>query len=153
MFSIVILGLIDSYQLFNLMVKKYTKGDIKVVWKPDLCIHSAKCVGSLPEVFKPSESPWIQLEHGEADRIVKTVLNCPSGALSIQDESNAQKESPAVSVSFIENGPIIIEGEVRMAYKGESLVHERKRISLCRCGASSNKPYCDGTHRKTDFAD
>jgi CDGSH-type Zn-finger protein len=55
-------------------------------------------------------------------------------------------------LEFVENGPIRIEGKrfsIRLGEKEE--VWERPRISLCRCGASANKPFCDGTHKQVGF--
>ena len=62
--------------------KEYTNGDVTVVWKPKLCMHSGKCVGGLPSVFKPKVKPWIQPEGAHSDEITHTVSQCPSGALT-----------------------------------------------------------------------
>ena len=65
--------------------KTYTNGEITVVWKPGLCAHSTKCWKGdhgLPEVFKPREKPWIDINGAESDRIEEQVKRCPSGALS-----------------------------------------------------------------------
>lgn len=62
--------------------KKYTNGEITVVWKPDVCIHSANCVKNLPEVFQPKEHPWIKADAATSEEIRRTVEKCPSGALS-----------------------------------------------------------------------
>ena len=64
------------------IVKRYTNGEVTVVWKPELCIHSAVCVGGLPKVFHPKELPWITLERATSDEITRQVDRCPSGALS-----------------------------------------------------------------------
>lgn len=64
------------------IVKRYTNGEVTVVWKPELCIHSAVCVGGLPRVFHPKALPWITLEHATTDEIMRQVDRCPSGALS-----------------------------------------------------------------------
>lgn len=66
------------------MEKKYEKEDIKVVWKADLCIHSAVCAKGLSEVFKPKEKPWIQVDNASKEAIIEQVKKCPSGALSIE---------------------------------------------------------------------
>lgn len=65
-------------------VKEYTNGEITVVWKADLCVHSGNCARNLPLVFKPRERPWIQLENDTSAAIVAAVKKCPSGALSIK---------------------------------------------------------------------
>lgn len=62
--------------------KEYSNGDITVVWKADLCIHSGNCVKGLPAVFKPKEQPWIVLGQSDSHSVISQVNQCPSGALS-----------------------------------------------------------------------
>jgi len=61
---------------------KYSNGEVTIVWKPDICIHSAKCFKGLPEVFDPKKRPWINAEGATTERIIEQVKICPSGALS-----------------------------------------------------------------------
>lgn len=72
---------------------KYSNGEVTVVWKPDVCIHSAKCFNGLPEVFDPKKRPWINIEGATTERIVDQVKKCPSGALSfyINDEVESEE--------------------------------------------------------------
>ncbi len=62
--------------------KPYTNGEITVIWKPGVCIHSGKCVQGLGEVFNVKNRPWISMEGASTDRIIRQVEQCPSGALS-----------------------------------------------------------------------
>ena len=62
--------------------KTYTNGEITVVWKPGVCIHSEKCVRGLGEVFNVHAHPWINIAGSSSDRIIQQVDQCPSGALS-----------------------------------------------------------------------
>lgn len=64
------------------MTKRYTNGEVTVVWQPDLCVHSGICARGLPLVFSPSRRPWIELQHADAATITALVDRCPSGALS-----------------------------------------------------------------------
>jgi len=64
--------------------KEYSNGEITIVWKPDLCIHSDVCVKTLPNVYKPDERPWIQMENATNEELIAQVSKCPSGALSIK---------------------------------------------------------------------
>ena len=64
--------------------KEYKRDEVTVVWQPHLCIHSGVCFRSLPQVFKPRERPWIQLEQENIQAIKDTVHACPSGALSLK---------------------------------------------------------------------
>lgn len=61
--------------------KKYTNGEVTIVWKPDTCTHSKKCWTGLLEVFDPRKRPWINMDGAETERIVEQVKQCPSGAL------------------------------------------------------------------------
>jgi len=64
------------------IVKKYTNGEITIVWKPDTCAHSAKCFKGLPAVFDPRRKPWIEPLASDTESIIEQIKNCPSGALS-----------------------------------------------------------------------
>jgi len=64
--------------------KEYTNGEITILWKPGLCIHSGVCVRTLPQVYNPKEKPWIRMENATSEELVKQVAQCPSGALSIK---------------------------------------------------------------------
>jgi uncharacterized Fe-S cluster protein YjdI len=65
--------------------REYTNGEITVIWKPDVCEHSGNCVRGLPNVFKPGEKPWVQIEAASAEEIKRTIDTCPSGALSYKE--------------------------------------------------------------------
>lgn len=60
----------------------YTNGEVTVIWKPKICIHSALCWKGLIEVFNPREKPWIKPEGATTEQIIEQVRKCPSGALS-----------------------------------------------------------------------
>lgn len=67
------------------MIKKYSNGEVTIVWQPSVCTHSRICwsnIHGLPSVFKPMEKPWITMEGSTTDRIVEQIKKCPSGALS-----------------------------------------------------------------------
>jgi uncharacterized Fe-S cluster protein YjdI len=67
------------------VVKKYTNGEITIVWKPAICIHSTKCwkgQDGLLDVFNPMEKPWIKPDGASTERIIQQVEQCPSKALT-----------------------------------------------------------------------
>jgi len=64
---------------------EYSKDGVTVIWKPSVCIHSAKCVLSLGSVFNPHVRPWINMDAAPAERIAEQVRKCPSGARSLQE--------------------------------------------------------------------
>lgn len=138
--------------------KQYSNGEVTIVWKPDLCIHSARCVNGLPNVFDPKARPWINAEGATTDKIVQQVSQCPSGALSyfMNDDSKATTgEATTIEeeriIEVIENGPLMVYGNTKVKRADGSFDKHHKTTALCRCGASQNKPYCDGSHRKVNF--
>lgn len=142
------------------IVKKYTNGEITVVWKPALCIHSRKCWTGLPAVFDPRVKPWVKMEGAATDAIIAQVDICPSGALSYyrntgQNDTGAEQPAAgtAVKVEVSKNGPYLVHGEITLKDKHGVETTRTKVTALCRCGRSANKPFCDGTHRTCGFKD
>ena len=79
------------------ITKKYSNGEVTVVWQPSLCVHSGICFRGLGEVFDPQRRPWIIVEKSTTEKIVAQVKRCPSGALSFYlntDEKDEQKIAP-----------------------------------------------------------
>lgn len=136
------------------IVKEYSNGDFTIVWKPGLCIHAGICAKTLPKVYNPEARPWINAENASAEELKNQIDKCPSGALSYYtkgDESLAGELSPKTKVVVRPNGPLVVEG-VLMIVNAEGETEERtNKTAFCRCGASNNKPYCDGTHGKIGF--
>ena len=64
------------------MTKRYSNGDVTVIWQPALCQHTGICARGLPAVFSPRRRPWIELEHADSTTITDQVDRCPSGALT-----------------------------------------------------------------------
>jgi uncharacterized Fe-S cluster protein YjdI len=66
------------------VTKKYTNGDVTIIWQNEKCTHSAICFKGLPEVFDPKKRPWITPDGVSSESIIEQVKKCPSGALSIE---------------------------------------------------------------------
>ncbi|NNF33543.1 MAG: hypothetical protein HKN68_05520 [Saprospiraceae bacterium] len=133
------------------MQKKYKKEDLTVIWKPELCIHSANCVKNLPGVFKPNDKPWIDVSGGSIAEIKTAIDKCPSGALSYKTNIVMnEQENKNAEIEIIKGGPCVIKSPITIKNVDGS-VTEMKRASICRCGQSANKPFCDGSHRGIDF--
>lgn len=139
-------------------VKEYSNREITVIWKPDICIHSGNCVEGSPDVFNPKERPWVNPEESSSKKIMQTIDTCPSGALSyrIEDEklenSESEKANDVLKIKATENGPFLINVPVEIELSsGDVKTLEGKTTALCRCGASSNKPFCDGSHTEINF--
>jgi putative redox protein len=62
----------------------YKEGDVTVVWKPDLCKHSGRCVKGLPGVFNVQARPWVNMQGASGEEIMRQVEKCPTGALSLK---------------------------------------------------------------------
>ncbi len=136
--------------------REYSNGDVTIVWKPDVCIHSGICVKGLGEVFKPKEKPWIKIEAASTEALINQVNECPSGALSHyrNTEKQSTMEQPIIEETKIEvrqNGPLVVHGNLNVTH-ADGKTESRGRITtFCRCGASSNKPFCDGAHKGIEF--
>lgn len=135
--------------------KKYTNGELTVVWKPELCIHSTVCWKGLKNVFNPTKRPWISMDGENTQTIAEQVSKCPSGALSSfyngQENETVEIERETI-VEVSHNGPLLVYGNITIKDHEGKETKKNKVTALCRCGASSNKPYCDGTHNKIGFS-
>jgi len=80
--NVSILSYILRYMDPKNITKKYSNGEVTVVWKPGLCIHSKICWTGLPGVFNPRIKPWVDTSGASTDEIIAQVDKCPSGALS-----------------------------------------------------------------------
>ena len=135
-------------------IKEYVNGDLTVVWKPAKCIHSAICVKTLPQVYDPNAKPWIKAENATIDELKAQIEQCPSGALTYRmagEDTKAASQSDSISVSLIENGPLMVSGTLEIAYPDGSKVERKRNTAFCRCGASTDKPFCDGSHKNIGF--
>jgi uncharacterized Fe-S cluster protein YjdI len=135
--------------------RKYTNGEITVFWQPRKCIHATTCYRELIDVFNPRKRPWVNMEGASTEEIIRVVKLCPTEALSftynseIPSEVKEPEELPEVRV--MEDGPLVLKGAFRVFDTDGKEMKTLKMTSLCRCGASNNLPYCDGTHRKVGY--
>jgi CDGSH-type Zn-finger protein/uncharacterized Fe-S cluster protein YjdI len=114
------------------------------------CVHSRHCVLDRPDVFVPNiEGEWIHPERASGEEIAALAANCPSGAITCtRHDGVADEQAPRVNTACVrENGPLAVHAELSLP-GGE----QRLRATLCRCGASSSKPYCDGSHTAAGFS-
>jgi uncharacterized Fe-S cluster protein YjdI len=134
------------------LVKEYATDEIVVAWEPRLCIHSGNCTRLLPKVFDRDRRPWVEAEQASADEIERTVAQCPSGALRTRRLKGVSVKAPQrFEICASAGGPLLVTGGVRVVDAEGNVLHEGERAALCRCGGSSNKPFCDGTHRTNGF--
>lgn len=113
------------------------------------CIHARSCVLTQPAVFRANvQGPWIHPDSARPDALVALAQSCPSGAITVERLDGGPNEPlPPVNLARVrENGPLALQAELRVG--GEAA---GTRATLCRCGASGNKPYCDGSHNSAGF--
>jgi len=128
---------------------------ITVTWIRGRCIHVAECVRGLPAVFKPGSVPWIEPAQAAADRVADVVRLCPTGALHYERHDGGATESvPDVNLVVPDpDGPFYLSGDVEVVAEDGAPVARDTRIALCRCGATKNRPFCDGSHWDAGFDD
>ena len=135
------------------VAREYSDERITVYWEPQFCIHTANCLNAQSEVFDAMRRPWVMLEFADAGAIAAAVMTCPTGALSFSRHDGEPPES-APTETVIDprpNGPLFVRGRIQILDPSHTVAREATRAALCRCGGSSNKPYCDGTHRSVGF--
>jgi uncharacterized Fe-S cluster protein YjdI len=135
------------------IIKKYTNGEITVVWEPKKCIHAGVCVKMLPGVYNPEIKPWINIDNGTTKELKAQVSECPSGALSyfMNDGEDREAGNLETVVEVMQNGPLLVYGTLKITNSNGEKEIKNKTTAFCRCGASNNKPYCDGAHKKIEF--
>ena len=119
-----------------------------------ICSHAGVCTDRLAAVWRLGEEPWIDPDGASAEAIIEAVRACPSGALGYLiggEEATASDRGPAIKVS--RDGPYHVTGGIALADAAQGTVGAREHYTLCRCGASKNKPYCDGSHSQAGFKD
>jgi CDGSH-type Zn-finger protein len=119
-----------------------------------ICSHAGYCTDTLKSVFKLEEEPWIDPDGATAQEIIDTIKQCPSGALSYSIDNveyRDQDRPPMITVT--KNGPYAVTGGIELLDQKMGDGASSEHYALCRCGASKNKPFCDGSHWRIGFED
>jgi uncharacterized Fe-S cluster protein YjdI/CDGSH-type Zn-finger protein len=132
--------------------KVYRGRDIEVSFDLDLCVHVAECLRGDPRVFQLNRRPWILSDAAAADDVAEVVRRCPSGALLYRRLDGGPDEDPdgPAQVTPIHNGPLLVSGKIEVR-REDGTVETLPRATLCRCGESNNKPFCDNRHLAAGF--
>jgi CDGSH-type Zn-finger protein len=134
--------------------KAYAGRRITIFDNRALCAHAAFCTDELAAVFRHHDRPWIDPDGARVERIVRTIRKCPSGALSYAIEGvEAKPPAREPMVTVTDNGPYAVSGGIELAGAEFGDGASREHYTLCRCGASKNKPFCDGSHWDAGFRD
>jgi uncharacterized Fe-S cluster protein YjdI len=136
-------------------LQTYEGEEVTVTFDRSLCIHSEECVHGLPAVFDPSRKRWIRPDEASADEVVGAVARCPSGALRVRRlghtaVSTRPEEEVAITVS--RDGPLLLRGRLRIQSAAGETIATADAAALCRCGATGNPPFCDGSHTRIGFS-
>ena len=127
---------------------------VTISYTPVLCTHAAQCQARAAKVFNPKAKPWIQPENGNLTEILDVIAACPSGALriSVGDAPLQHMTTGEVGIRVEKNGPYHVTN-VGLDAEFNSAGASRAKYSLCRCGLSKNKPFCDGSHHDAHWTD
>jgi CDGSH-type Zn-finger protein/uncharacterized Fe-S cluster protein YjdI len=124
--------------------------NVTILYDGKKCIHSRYCVTGEPTLFVGNvEGDWIFPDSVAAENSVRVAHACPSGAIAYRREDGGPQESapPVNIVRLMENGPLAFRADLQINGQPAGF-----RATLCRCGASKNKPFCDASHHEINFA-
>jgi len=123
---------------------------LTLIYEGKKCIHARFCVTGAPNVFLANvKGPWINPDAMDVDRLVEISHACPSGAIRYKRKDGKQDEAPPPVnlIGIREAGPYAVHADMRLDGQAAGF-----RATLCRCGASKNKPFCDSSHHDIGFS-
>lgn len=123
---------------------------LTLIYDGKKCIHARFCVTGGPKVFLANvKGPWINPDATEVDHLVELAHICPSGAIRYKRKDGKHDETPPLVnlLAIREAGPYAVRGQLTIDGEPANF-----RATLCRCGASKNKPFCDGSHHEINFS-
>lgn len=130
----------------------------KVIDGPELMLKDAEILCASARFCHRGGDIWPQIPKSDDPKLKENALqnacDCPSGRLVIIDKQNGKTIEPSLekSIGFIEDqgigvdGPIWVRGNIPVFSAEDKLYEVRNRVTLCRCGKSTNKPFCDSSH-------
>ncbi len=136
------------------LLYQYEGKEININFNRSICAGAGDCVRGLPSVFLDGESKdWICPDNDTVEKIINTIKACPSGALSYTLNNKVYldtRQTPKVTV--VKDGPYNVEG-ISCTYEFKPTNFSETKYTLCRCGHSKNKPYCDYSHAEQKWSD
>jgi CDGSH-type Zn-finger protein len=131
--------------------KRFEGGGVVLTDDISLCSHAGFCRDRFTSVWEMTDEA---ADPAIRERLEHMVSLCPSGRLAYEDPPNAEAVEPAFEPSIVveENGPYWVRGGVPVTAADGRTWEVRNRITLCRCGHSQNKPFCDGSHKDVGFS-
>jgi uncharacterized Fe-S cluster protein YjdI/CDGSH-type Zn-finger protein len=134
-------------------VRRTYRGErIEVSFDLGQCIHIGECLRGLPAAFELGQRPWIAPDAAPPDDVAAVIERCPSGALQYRRRDGGPEERgpETAKVTPVRNGPLLVRGHVEVR-REDGTLEVLPRATLCRCGQSANKPFCDNTHLRVGF--
>ena len=135
-------------------LESYEGRELTVLDNRGVCSHAGYCTAGLPAVWRSAAEPWIDPDGADKAAVVEIIRKCPSGALSYLEDGQLRTDfHEAAEIQVSRDGPYVVRGgvELKDCEFGEGA--SREHYVLCRCGASRNKPFCDGSHWYAGFHD
>jgi CDGSH-type Zn-finger protein len=132
---------------------------------PALSLSDAESLCAFARFCDPNGQVWGQVEHTDDAKVranfIRQVNACPSGRLVALDSKTGEAVETAlpVSIGIVQDpaqeasGPLWLRGGIPVVAADGFAYELRNRVTLCRCGASKNKPFCDGSHAAIKFRD
>ncbi len=145
--------------------KKIHDKQAQVIEGPTLKLKDAYALCAAARFCHRGGGTWELTRHsdklGAKELAIEEACNCPSGRLVEYDRKTGKafEKEFGQSISLIEDpqkkvsGPIWLKGRIPVESSDKSVYEVRNRQTLCRCGKSQNKPFCDGTHIEVGFND
>ncbi|HYZ91982.1 MAG TPA: CDGSH iron-sulfur domain-containing protein [Actinomycetota bacterium] len=114
-----------------------------------ICSHAGFCANRITNVWKAAKV--LDDDKALQEQTVEMVRRCPSGALTYSVDGAVVEPDLPVQIGVETDGPYRVTGGIPVTRADGQTFETRNRVSLCRCGQSSNKPLCDGTHKEIGF--
>ncbi len=132
--------------------REYVGKQLTILDNRSICAHAGFCTGHSPAVFKMKAKPWIDADADDVAATINTIEMCPSGALAYAIGGVTHEPAlRAAAIRITKDGPYAVVGGPQL--KGDAEPVSSEHYTLCRCGQSKNKPFCDGTHWSIGFKD
>jgi CDGSH-type Zn-finger protein len=125
-------------------------GDVNVRYDQHICVHAGFCGTTVTNVWEEAAKTGDTSARMHA---IAMIEHCPSGALTYEFDGVVNEPLFPQAVAVVNDGPLWVTGGVSVTNSDGTTLEVRNRVTLCRCGASSNKPLCDGSHKDVGFTE
>ena len=141
-------GFTSNKEIDKEIIQEYKGEDINITFNRSICSGAASCVHNFSKIYSSENSnDWIRPDNDSVEEVIKSIENCPSGALSFSLNGICTKESyEKPTLHIIKKGPLIVKGDISLEGVLFATNANVQKYTLCRCGASENKPFCDYSH-------